>query len=216
MPNRHLPEVYDAVSKSLSIGKAANIELSLWDVSGHRQYDRLRPLSYPRTDGFLLMFDVSDKQTLQSLRDRWLPEHQHHAPGTAFGVVACKTDLRLALDSVPMNDEVDAIRLRLLLARWMRQCGIDASSMHEGLVDIMVGLSQCSESRQNYVRYEDGEHMARELGASGYLECSALSRQGLEEVFEAACQWALGDDAKNLFQKRRDTKAKSTKQCVIL
>lgn len=34
------------------------ISLGLWDTAGQEDYDRLRPLSYPQTDVFLICFSV--------------------------------------------------------------------------------------------------------------------------------------------------------------
>ena len=75
LPNHHLPMVYDNISKYIRVNNI-NIQLGLWDVSTHEDYDRLRPLSYPRTDVFLLMYDISDKQSLNNLQSKWKPEKE--------------------------------------------------------------------------------------------------------------------------------------------
>lgn len=38
------------------------VQLALWDTAGQEDYDRLRPLSYPKADVFLVCFaiDVAD------------------------------------------------------------------------------------------------------------------------------------------------------------
>jgi len=42
-----------------------------------------------------------------------------------------------------------------------------------------------------FVSMQEGESAAREIGARRYLECSSLSGEGVDDVFEAATRAAL-------------------------
>lgn len=53
-------------------------------------YDRLRPLSYPQTDVFLLCFDVSNEDSFENVGEKWLPELAHHIPDVPVLIVGCK------------------------------------------------------------------------------------------------------------------------------
>ena len=44
---------------------------------------------------------------------------------------------------------------------------------------------------QSPVTFEQGQAMAKRIGAACYMECSALTEQGLNEVFERAAATAL-------------------------
>ena len=70
------------------------VQLSLWDTEGSRDYDRLRPLSYPHTNVFLLCFSVDEPTSLKSIKERWYPELSHHCPGTPILLVGTKEDFR--------------------------------------------------------------------------------------------------------------------------
>ncbi|CAF4870148.1 unnamed protein product [Rotaria magnacalcarata] len=45
--------------------------------------------------------------------------------------------------------------------------------------------------KQELVRSEYGRNMADRIGAVGYLECSARTKEGVREVFEFATRAAL-------------------------
>ena len=58
----------------------AQINYQLWDTAGQEDYDKLRPLSYPSTDVFLLGFSVSSRNSWENVRNKWIHELRHHWP----------------------------------------------------------------------------------------------------------------------------------------
>ena len=52
-------------------------------------------------------------------------------------------------------------------------------------------LLELSRSKQAPVSYEEGAGLASKVGAAGYRECSALTKEGVREVFEAATRAAV-------------------------
>lgn len=70
------------------------VSLGLWDTAGQEDYDRLRPLSYPQTDVFLICFSIISPASFENVRTKWHPEVKHHCPNTPFLLVGTKLDLR--------------------------------------------------------------------------------------------------------------------------
>lgn len=121
--------------------------LGLFDTAGQEDYDRLRPLSYPQTDVFLVCFSVTSPASFENVREKWFPEVHHHCPGVPCLIVGTQVDLR------------------------------DDPSVREKL----------AKQKMQPVRKEDGERMAKELGAVKYVECSALTQYKLKDVFDEVC-----------------------------
>ena len=122
------------------------ISLGLWDTAGQDDYDRLRPLSYPGTDVFLICFSLVNPNSFYNVADKWSPEISHHAPGVAKILVGTKLDIR--------DDPNEIEKLR------------------------QSNLRPLSSSQ--------GDAMRKKIGAVSYKECSALTQQGLKEVFKEA------------------------------
>lgn len=112
--------------------------------SGQEDYDRLRPLSYPQTDVFLVCFSVTSPASFENVKEKWFPEVRHHCPGVPCLIVGTQVDLR---DDPQVMDKLQ------------RQ-------------------------KQRPVAADQGERLARELGAVKYVECSALTQKGLKNVFD--------------------------------
>lgn len=82
--NYSAPMVVDGIS----------VSLGLWDTAGQEDYDRLRPLSYPQTDVFLICFSVSSPSSFENVTSKWYPEIKHHCPDAPMILVGTKIDLR--------------------------------------------------------------------------------------------------------------------------
>jgi len=93
----HVPTVFDNYSCNVMVnGKVYS--LGLWDTAGQEDYDRLRPLSYPQTDVFLVLYSIISPTSFDNVRSKWGPEIGHHAPGVPALLVGTKADLRNDVD----------------------------------------------------------------------------------------------------------------------
>eukprot|EP01102_Stenamoeba_stenopodia_P011325 TRINITY_DN3468_c0_g1_i1.p1 TRINITY_DN3468_c0_g1~~TRINITY_DN3468_c0_g1_i1.p1 ORF type:complete len:716 (+),score=182.00 TRINITY_DN3468_c0_g1_i1:90-2237(+) len=133
-PSEYVPSVFDNYSCNvMHNGKAIN--LGLWDTAGQEDYDRLRPLSYPGTDCFLICCSAVSPTSLQNIESRWIPEARHHVPNAKVVIVCTKTDLRSSTTSKVVST-----------------------------ADVMA--------------------MAGRVKADAFVECSSLTGDGVNEVFD--------------------------------
>jgi Ras-related C3 botulinum toxin substrate 1 len=165
-PGEYIPTVFDNYSANVMVDHRP-INLGLWDTAGQEDYDRLRPLSYPQTDIFLICFSIISPPSLQNIKQKWRPEVAHHAGGVPFILVGTKSDLR--------NDREITDRLR--------------------------------EKNWKPVSEKEGQDLANELGAYKYLECSALTQEGLKQVFDEAIRCVLINE---------NAPKKTKKGCIVL
>ena len=92
-PGEYIPTVFDNYSANVMYeGQAVNLQL--WDTAGQEDYKKLRPLSYPQTDIFLLCFSLVSPTSLENVENMWLPEIKEHCPDKPFILVGMKSDLR--------------------------------------------------------------------------------------------------------------------------
>ncbi|KAJ1027733.1 hypothetical protein NDA13_003188 [Ustilago tritici] len=162
----YIPTVFDNYSANVMVdGKP--VSLGLWDTAGQEDYDRLRPLSYPQTDVFLICFSLVSPPSFENVRTKWWPEISHHAPNIPTILVGTKLDLR--------EDPETIAKLR--------------------------------DRRMQPITYAQGNQMARDIHATKYLECSALTQKGLKGVFDEAIRSVLAP---------APMKSKKKNNCMIL
>jgi len=148
-PVDYVPTVFDNFTTGVEVdGKLINF--ALWDTAGQEEYSRLRALSYPETDVFLLCFSVVSPASFENIRTKWYPEVTHHCPDAKLILVGTKIDLR------------------------------DDKETLEGLQGEKLPTT------------EMGQKLSQEIKAKAYLECSALTQDGLRQVFEEAIRAVIG------------------------
>ncbi|KAI0253132.1 cell division control protein 42 [Lactifluus subvellereus] len=92
-PSGYVPTVFDTYVVTMMIGDDP-YTLSLFDTAGQEDYDRLRPLSYPLTDVFLVCFSITSPASFKNVKGKWFPELHHHCPGVPCLIVGTQVDLR--------------------------------------------------------------------------------------------------------------------------
>ncbi|CAH1398868.1 unnamed protein product [Nezara viridula] len=92
-PVEYVPTVFDNFADTITVdGQEYN--MTLWDTAGQEDFERLRPLTYPNTDCFLLCFSVGNKVSYSNVLCKWYPELKHYCPHVPIILVATKSDLR--------------------------------------------------------------------------------------------------------------------------
>jgi small GTP-binding protein len=105
-PEEYVPTVFDNYNANLYYNSKTYC-IGLWDTAGPEDYDRLRPLSYPGTDVFVICYDVKNEYSLENIKSKWIPEITYHCPNTPYFIVANKIDLREDEDLIQKLKEKD-------------------------------------------------------------------------------------------------------------
>ncbi|XP_032075050.1 rho-related GTP-binding protein RhoG [Thamnophis elegans] len=92
-PNEYIPTVFDNYSAQNTVD-GRTISLNLWDTAGQEEYDRLRTLSYPQTNVFIICFSIASPPSYENVKHKWYPEVCHHCPDVPILLVGTKKDLR--------------------------------------------------------------------------------------------------------------------------
>ena len=149
-PEEYVPTVFDNYASNI-VFEGTPVTLGLWDTAGQEDYDRLRPLSYPQANIFLLCFSIASPSSFENIKAKWYPEVSHHCPGVPIVLVGTKLDLK--------NDSETIERLK--------------------------------EKKKSPVSTSAGVQLAKEIKAVKYVECSALTQEGLKAVFEEVIRTIL-------------------------
>lgn len=117
------------------------------------------------TDLIMLCYSVDSKDSLENVESKWVGEIADNCPGVKLVLVALKCDLREG-----GNDDDD----------------------DEGTATILPPeVAAIERPAGPLIEYDKGLEVAKRIGASRYLECSAMKNRGVNEAFTEAARVAL-------------------------
>ena len=125
----------------------------------------------------MLCYSVESKDSLENVESKWVGEIADNCPGVKLVLVALKCDLREQGDD-DGDDEAAAA-----------EAGAALPGMAIGGDDDRRPAP--AREKGPTISYDQGLEVARRIGASRYLECSAMKNRGVNEAFTEAARVAL-------------------------
>jgi len=207
-PKEYVPTVFDNFFTNVSLdGQIVNFHL--WDTAGQEEWDKLRYLAYPETDCFILCYDITNKDSLANLKQKWEPEITHHRPGVPFIVVGTKLDLRPSSKPYGMitsptslassstlstsssmsedgggQDKKKKSVLSKLKGKLTSKKNLDTSNLSSSSSTTTPVNKPTVLADSKCIPSFEAKAVAMEIGAKEYMECSSLTQENLRDVFE--------------------------------
>ena len=91
-PSEPVPRIFMGFEEVMIGGE--RYELTICDSECQASHDRVRPLSYPQTDVFLVCFSVVNPASFEHVKEKWVPEIGRYCPKIRFILVGTQIDLR--------------------------------------------------------------------------------------------------------------------------
>uniref|UniRef100_A0A8C7J716 Cell division control protein 42 homolog n=1 Tax=Oncorhynchus kisutch TaxID=8019 RepID=A0A8C7J716_ONCKI len=205
-PSEYVPTVFDNYAVTVMIG-GEPYTLGLFDTAGQEDYDRLRPLSYPQTDVFLVCFSCVSPSSFENVREK--PLHLL----LWQKISQSPLEVYVKSSSYCLHQEwATLMGLQNIEVLWVPEISHHCPRTPFLLVGTQVDLrddsntvEKLAKNKQRPLSPESGDKLARDLRAVKYVECSALTQRGLKNVFDEAILAAL-----------EPPETKSKKRCVLL
>lgn len=150
-----------------------SVQLALWDTAGQEDYERLRPLAYSKAHVILIGFSVDTPDSLENVRHKVRP-----LPLPPPADRECSPTNQPNQWVEEANERCPNVPIILV-------------GLKKDLRGDPVAIEEMRKKSLNFVPCKDGNDMAHSVGARKYLECSALTGEGVDDVFEAATRAAL-------------------------
>ncbi|KAI1303043.1 Ras-like GTP-binding protein RhoL [Halotydeus destructor] len=193
-PEPYVPTVFENFAGSQECDGIEH-NLTLWDTAGQEDYERLRPLSYPGADAFLLCYAIDNIHSYQNITAKWHPEVKHYCPRVPYILVGTKMDLR----NTPATGKAKTSDS----SSWKCMARRDSEQLEQSEQD----HEPKSESKRVSVTRDMGKKLAAKIKASKYVECSAKNLQGIEQVIIEVIRAAI---------RPKKTKTVHNQSCILL
>jgi len=167
-PRQYVPTVFDNYAINTVVDKKT-YSVTLWDTAGQEDFDRLRPLSYPGTDIFLICIAVITPLSLTNAKLKWRSEVQHHCPQTQYMLVGLKTDLRGTSSEVISREDCMAAAREMGAIDYV-EC---SAQLQEGVANVF------ETAVRHVVAARSGKPSQTAIQASGNTNQTPQKRRGI-------------------------------------
>jgi Rho family protein len=118
----------------------------------------------------MLCYSVDSKDSLENVESKWVGEIADNCPGVKLVLVALKCDLREGAGEDEEGQE---------------------AAPSSSVPAPTSGDANAERPKGPLIDYDKGLEVAKRIGASRYLECSAMKNRGVNEAFTEAARVAL-------------------------
>ena len=174
----------------------AKIELVVVEVAGRIDYASFRRCAYHKMDVVILCYSADSPNSLNAIKNKWLPELKKFAPKVPYILVGTKTDVR--------EERVCEVEL-------VKNSLKNSTDGNSNSTDTDTHPQTEDPLRDSVVTTRQGQEAARQMGAQDFIECSAMYRDGTRDVFETAAKIALRRSP-----RRKKKHYRRTETCTIL
>ncbi|XP_014254356.1 ras-like GTP-binding protein RhoL [Cimex lectularius] len=129
-PTEYVPTVFDNYATSMTVD-GQEYDTTLWDTAGQEDYERLRPLTYPNTDCFLLCFSVGTRASYDNIYSKWYPELKQFCPNVPIIIVATKIDLRETNEDALMPADGKKMKKKIKAFKYMECSALKVEGLSE-------------------------------------------------------------------------------------
>ena len=177
------PTTFDSFSKKVSYNDSP-VNLLLYDTGGCNEPSQLGPVGI---DIFLLCFAVDNHESYENIKEKWNPSIQK----SYMTQYICELQSSNIDDgsSTQCNEIKCSIKKPIIML-------VGCKGDKKFLKDIAY-RRKSAQAKTSLISLQQGEKLAKEIGACKYMECCARNGTGVEEIFNEGIKAVLNKRENN-------------------
>lgn len=173
------------------------VKLQIWDTAGQERYNALVPMYIRDADAVIMVFDITNGQTLKRIKDVWLDmirkyevaKCQYYIVGNKKDISDIKNNVKIKME---VNEYIESERVKKQMAPASEKPSLQIKKICRANKNKLL-LRQLQDSRDADLQFRQGEMK--------YYETSAKSGEGVREMFEEITRELLKD--KEIMERRQ-------------
>lgn len=202
-PSDYVPTIFDNYNAPIMIDEKV-YNLGLWDTAGQEEYDKMRTVSYPHTDVFVLCFSLVHPNSFENVKNRWYPELKEFCPESPILLVGTKSDL-----------STDENTLRMLQKQNLAPVARDVAEKLVAELKIS-GYLECSGLTQTGVKVVFDEASRLAVGKPLLVANKLGKTRSQKQIKKSPSSGQGGSFIKNSSPKGEKLQKEKSGRCVML